>query len=373
MPTHIDIDGLRKRIRGKRLGVAATPATWMPGVGWLLDQLVEGGDVRGFLGLEHGLRGELQAGVTFGNYTDSRTGLPVFSIYDDRHSFPTDFLGGIDAVVFHAQDISHRAYSYKQALAHVLEDCAATGTELIVLDRPTPLGHLPAAGVAACQYFPLPLPMVIPLTLGELALWMRGVLGLDIDLNVLPVRDWSCQDGWPGHRLPWIPPSPNVPTLESVYAYACTWMIQSTNVSEGRGTCRPFEYVGAPFVNAQALTDTLNDNALPGVAFREIYFSPSFGKFAGEVCAGCQVVFLDRRALDPVRVTCAVLRELARLHPDRLTLDKGFDGRMGLGCWTPERLAAMDIDAYLERSRDDGSQFTEQAQPYRLYNGMLPK
>lgn len=368
MPSSIDIDGLREKTRGKRLGVVATPATWMPEVGWLSDRLVEWGEVHGFLGLEHGLRGELQAGVTFDNYTDSRTGLPVFSIYDGRHSFPTDFLDGIDAVVFHAQDISHRAYSYKQALAHTLEDCAATGTELIVLDRPTPLGHLPAAGVSARQYFSLPLPMVIPLTLGELALWLGGTRGLDTNLTVLPVRNWTRHDGWPGHGLPWIPPSPNVPTLDSVYAYACTWMIQSTNVSEGRGTCKPFEYVGAPFVDAQALTDALNSHALPGVAFREIHFTPSFGKFAGEVCAGCQMVLLDRRALDPVRVTCVVLKELARLHPDQLTLDKGFDTRMGLGCWTPDRLAAMDLDAYLERSRDAGRQFIEQTRPYMLYD-----
>ncbi|MBT4821140.1 MAG: DUF1343 domain-containing protein [Lentisphaerae bacterium] len=368
MPSSIDSDGLRGSVRGKRLGVAVTPAMWTPGVGCLLDQLVEWGDVRGFLGLEHGLRGELQAGVTFDNYTDSRTGLPVFSIYDDRHSFPIHFLASVDAVVFHAQDISHRAYSYKQALAHVLEDCAATGTELIVLDRPAPLGHLPPAGIAARQYFPLSLPMVIPLTLGELALWLRDVRGLDINLNVLPVREWRRQDGWPGHRLPWIPPSPNIPTLDSVYAYACTWMVQSTNVSEGRGTCRPFEYIGAPFVNAQALTDALSRHALSGVAFREICFAPTFGKFAGDVCAGCQMVLLDRRALDPVRVTCAVLKELARLHPDELTLDKGFDRRMGLGCWTRERLATMDVDAYLERSRDDGGQFAEETRPHRLYD-----
>jgi len=367
MSVEFDLDGLLERTRGKRLAVACPPAGWLPGRGLVADFLADRADVRGFLALEHGLRGELQDGVRFDSCTDARTGLPVFSFYGGTHTFPPEFLSEVDLVVFHAQDVSHRAYTYKQALADTLTVAARTDTAVLVLDRPSPLAHLGSRGPLLAQFFPAPLPVVLAVTLGELARWLRLRQELDVDLAVVPVRGWRRSMGWRETGLPWVPPSPNIPSLDSAYCYACTGILQQTNVSEGRGTCKPFEYFGAPFVDARRLVSALSTRALRGLLFREVYFQPAFGKYAGQTCAGAHLIIEAPAAVQPLRAMFAVLQELARLHPGRFELLPGFAAWLDNGTWDGQRLAALDIDAEIAAARPGVETFMDEMAPFLLY------
>ncbi len=365
-----DLDELIDRVGGRRTAVVTGPAGFLSGLGGFAEFATRALPVRGFLALEHGLRGELQDGVRFDRYMDPRSGLPVFSFYGSTPTFPEAFLREeVDVVVFHVQDVSHRAYTYKQALAATLEAAARTRTAVIVLDRPTPLAHLGAWGPLHAQFFPLPLPVGIPLTLGELALFLREKKGIEVDLAVIPAGNWDRGLRWADTGLPWVPPSPNVPSVDAVYAYACTGIVQATNVSEGRGTCKPFEYVGAPFVEAPALAAELNASGLPGVLFREVWFQPGFNKYAGEICAGVHLIFTDAAALGPLRTQLHLLRSLARLCPERFELKPGFGHWLDGGTWTVERVRCLDIPEYMARASAAAAAFMDVAECARLYEG----
>jgi uncharacterized protein YbbC (DUF1343 family) len=338
------LDGLVAKLgAGARVGVVCTPASLLEDGRDLIAALPRE-RVTAFLALEHGLRGELQDGVVFDSYVDRVTGLPVYSFYGSSQGVPPGFLEAVDVVVFCVQDVSHRAYTFKQALASLLSAAVAAGTPIVVLDRPTPLAHWGAWGPLCCQFFPVPLTVGIPFTLGELARCLVAELQLDVDLSVLAVRGWERSMAWPATGLAWVPPSPNVPTVTSAYAYALTGLLQATNVSEGRGTCKPFEFIGAPFLEAEPLAERLNSHGLPGLLFRPVYFQPQFGKYAGEVCAGVHVLIMDPLICGPMRAQLTILQEVARGRPETLKLTPGF-GRWldGAEDWSPERLRDLDV------------------------------
>lgn len=367
MAARFDLGALQKLLGRRRLGIACTPAGWVPGIGTLAEHLLATADVRGLLALEHGLWGELQDGVRFGPFVDPYHGRPVFSFYGDSRTFPHHFLTGIEAVVFHVQDVSHRAYTYKQALADTLAAAAETGTAVVILDRPSPLAHLGCRGPVAAQFFPVAIPILPGVTLGELALWLRSRLGLDVELTVIPVKGWRRSGLWSRTRLPWIPPSPNIPALDSAYCYACTGILQATTVSEGRGTCKPFEYFGAPFVDPVSLRRRLRDCRLTGVQFREVCFKPAQGKYAGQVCHGLHLMIEDREALEPLRVMFTILQELGRAWPDDVSLQTGFANWLDGAAWTASDLCELDIPACLERFTEQVESFAAQVEPHLLY------
>jgi uncharacterized protein YbbC (DUF1343 family) len=369
MPVRFAIDTLRQTLADQRVGIICTPAGWLPGMGALGDYLAAdpAADVRAMFALEHGLRGDLQDGVHFDSYTDQRTGLPVFSYYGGDRTFPRETLAELDVVVFHAQDVSHRAYTYKHTLADTLRACAGTRTRVIVLDRPTPLGHLPCQGPLGLQFYPVELPVVTPFTLGELGLYLRRELALDVQLEVIPVLDYYRDMPWDETGLLWAPPSPNIPSLDSCYAYACTGMLQHTTISEARGTCKPFEYFGAPWVEPQRLLQALSEQHLPGVVFREVWFTPAFNKFAGELCGGIHLGFVGHRAVDAMRTALTIVRELRRLYPREFHPIKGFGRWLDGTEWTAETTDAMDLEAFLARANAAGAQFRESIRDLLLY------
>lgn len=363
-----DLDGLAARLRGRRVGLVATPASWTFADGHLLDALLARGvDLRVLVALEHGFRGELQDGADVGRYADAATGLPVLSFYGAGRVTPEAMVADVDVLVFQVQDVTHQAYTFHQAMAELLAAAARTGKTLLLPDRPTPLAHLGPRGLTGTQFFPLPFPMLPGLTMGELATWLAAENGWTAALDVVPVSGWRRRDGWVRTGLPWIPPSPNIPTVASAYAYACTGLVQHTSVSEGRGTCKPFEYVGAPFLDGGRLAAALNALRLPGVAFRPLHFQPGFNKFAGQVCSGAQLLIRDFRRLDPPLVGLALLRECARQAPAEFALQPAFAAWLDNGAWTPERLAGLDLAAVRDRMRVDAAAFRHRTDPFRLY------
>jgi uncharacterized protein YbbC (DUF1343 family) len=368
MAVHFDLDGLVKRLQGRAVGVVAIPAGWLPGSGALHDLLPQRVDVKAMLALEHGLRGDLQDGALFDSYTDERTGIPVYSFYGGSgHTFPRSVFTDLDVVVFHAQDVSNRAYTYQQTLAATLAAAAETGTDVIVLDRPAPLAYLGNRGHLWTQFFPLPIPVIHGFTLGELGRWLVRRQRLPVCYELLPMQGWTRGLTWRETELPWIPPSPNIPFVDSCVCYSCTGIVQHTNVSEGRGCCKPFEYLGAPYVRSAALAERLNGAGLPGLAFREVFFQPAFNKYQGQVCAGVHVMVLDERQVDPLRSQLVLLKALAEMHPGQFELKSGFGRWLDGTEWTVQRLLDLDVDGFLAEAAAQAAAFTADMAPDLLY------
>jgi len=368
MAVFFDLDAVVRLLGKRSVGIISTPAGWVEGRGALADAMVGELSVTGLFALEHGIRGDLQDGVHFETYTDERTGIPVYSFYGGTgYTFPTAVMETLDVVLFHAQDVSHRAYTYKQTLAATLLAAAGTRTAVVGLDRPTPLGYMGNHGPLWNQFFPEPIPVIDAFTLGELGRWLVRRRDLDVDLEVIPAGNWRRDMTWRETGLPWIPPSPNIPFVDSAVCYACTGILQHTSISEGRGCCKPYEFVGAPFADGAAISRQLNALGLPGVAFREVYFTPAFNKFAGTLCAGVHLMILDERRVDALRTSFAILRAFATHAAAGFELTRGFGRWLDGTEWDAERLRDLDVEAFLTAAESQSEAFTQSMADDLLY------
>lgn len=287
-----------------------------------VDRLAEHPDIElvALFGPEHGVRGEAQAGEPVSTSHDVRTGLPIHSLYGDTRAPTAEMLSEVDAIVVDVQDIGVRYTTYLSTLAHVMTACAAKGIAVIILDRPNPLGGVMVRGNILKKGFESfvgihTMPILHGLTIGEFGrLWARD-MGLPKPV-VVEMEGWRRGDYFDDTGLPWVFPSPNLPTLDSVLIYPGTCLIEGTNLSEGRGTTRPFEVVGAPWLEPEILSDELGRLDVPGVAFRPVWFTPVFSKHAGTRCGGVQVHVTERHALETVEFGVLLLRLLKELAPD---------------------------------------------------------
>ena len=332
-------------VRGMRVGVITNPTGVDRAFRRTADVLTErGAQVVALFGPEHGYHGVEQAGVPVaGGARDPATGLPIYSLYQvrdgDAHVFgpPPGSLDGLDALVFDIQDVGARYYTYPSTLGILME---SVPLPFIVIDRPNPIGGVHIEGpILDLAYRSFvgryPVPVRHGLTLGELAtLVNRQFLGGKADLTVAPMEGWGREMQFEETGLPWVPPSPNIPTTETALLYPGTCLIEGTNLSLGRGTTRPFEVIGAPWVDPSALVDTLRGLALPGLAFRETYFKPAFDRFAGEVCGGVQIHITEeghRTGLPGiVRSGLHIVAAVLRLYPAAFAwLPAHFDRLIG--------------------------------------------
>jgi uncharacterized protein YbbC (DUF1343 family) len=272
---------------------------------------------------EHGLWGHEQDMERVAGAVDPFSGLEVISLYgDDAGSLKPrrESLSGLDAVVVDLQDVGSRYYTYVYTLSYVMEAAAETGVPVVVLDRPNPLGgeHVegpvldPGLASFVGRY---PLPVRHGLTVGELARFFNDALGIGCELRVVPLEGWSRADLFESTGLPWVAPSPNMPSLATARVYPGGCLVEGTNLSEGRGTTQPFELVGAPWLDGSELVERLRDQGLPGAIFRHASFRPMFGKHAGSPCGGVQVLVEDRCAFRPFATYLALLAEARRVSP----------------------------------------------------------
>jgi uncharacterized protein YbbC (DUF1343 family) len=272
---------------------------------------------------QHGFRGDKQDNmVSSPDFEDPLLQVPVVSLYGPRLDPPREALESIDVLLVDLQDVGTRVYTYQATLARVMAAAAPLGVKVAVLDRPNPIGGVQAEGNLlrpewASLVGPYPLPMRHGLTLGELARYYNVTHKLGCDLTVIPARGWGRQQYFDATGLPWVMPSPNLPTLEGAMVYPGQVLLEGTNLSEGRGTTRPFELFGAPFLEPRRLLRELRNYALPGVIFREVGFEPTFHKWQGELCRGFQLHVTDRRNFKPYFTTLALLAVIRRLYPDR--------------------------------------------------------
>jgi uncharacterized protein YbbC (DUF1343 family) len=264
--------------------------------------------------------------VGVGEAKDSVTGLPMHSLYGageaSLHPRP-EMLQGLDAVVFDIQDVGSRYYTYVWTLLHMMQACAPLGIEVIVLDRPNPIGGLDVEGGAIHDDYRsfvgrVSLPNRHGMTVGEIARMVNDTEGLGCRLSVVTLEGWSRDMYYDRTSLPWVLPSPNMPSLDTALVYPGMCLVEGTELSEGRGTTRPFEVCGAPYVSyaeAHALAEVLGKEDLPGVRFRPIVFAPTFHKFAGKRCGGIQLHVVDRKTFRPYLTGVAVVRAFRQLFP----------------------------------------------------------
>ncbi len=311
------------RIAGKRIGLIANPATVDGSLRHAVDLFYERAEIllEVLFGPEHGSRATAQDLIEVADSTDPKTGLPVRSLYGPNRVPSKDMLAGLDAVVFDVQDVGSRYYTYIWTMAYAMEACARDDLELIVLDRPNPLGGELVEGnlieASHTSFVGLyPIPNRHGMTSGEIARLVNDEFDVGCRLSVVSMNEWQRSQWFDETGLPWVMPSPNMPTLATATVYPGACLIEGTNLSEGRGTTRPFEIVGAPWVEPEKLVTELQEQQLPGVRFRPLGFEPTFHKFAGTTCGGVQQHVTNRGTYRPLRVGYALLIAMRRLWPD---------------------------------------------------------
>jgi uncharacterized protein YbbC (DUF1343 family) len=323
---------LRRPLAGKRVALLAHPASVTAHLTHSIDALAMLGDIRltAAFGPQHGLRGDKQDNmIESPDFVDPRHGIPAFSLYGKVRRPTPEMLESFDVLLVDLQDLGCRIYTFITTLRYVLEAAAQHGKSVWVLDRPNPAGR-PAEGLRLRGGWESfvgagPLPMRHGLTMGELANWFVAHLGLDLDQRVVPMEGWQPSKGpgfgWPVDRS-WINPSPNAPSVSMARCYAGTVMLEGTTLSEGRGTTRPLEVLGAPDIDARRLLEKMHALApgwIAGCRLRECWFEPTFHKHAGKLCSGLQIHVDDpgyaHEAFRPWRLVALAFKALRALQP----------------------------------------------------------
>ncbi len=336
---------------------------------------------------EHGLRGtEDRENIASG--IDAKSGLPVYSLYGQQTMAPPDsILRNLDALVFDLQDIGTRTWTYVGAMVYSMRAAARAHKPIIVLDRPNPItGYIiegpvldsslanpeDPAPLRPGQAFALwPIPLRHGMTIGELALYYNDVLKIRADLHVIPMQGWRRDVWFDLTGLPWVKPSPNMPSLQSAMLYPGLVAFESTNLSVGRGMPDAFQRVGAPWLNAAATVAILRDREIPGVRFYVESFTPvapSDGKYSGQTIPGIRILVFNRSALQAARVGATLLWAINKTAGSKLTIDnRGFDLRFGSSRVREALLRGEDPDVLIDREYKSAYAFRERTRQYLIY------
>ncbi len=304
---------------GKRVGVVCNPASVDHGFGHIADRIaaLPGVTLATIFGPQHGFRSDVQENmIESGHAEDTRRRVPVYSLYSDTRIPTPEMMAGIDVLVIDLQDVGTRIYTYIYTMAYCLTAAKRDGVKVIVCDRPNPIGGTQVEGPMLEKGFEsfvglYPIPMRHGMTIGELARLFNDHFGIGANLEVLTMTGWTRGMYHDDARAPWVMPSPNMPTLDTAIVYPGTVLFEGTNVSEGRGTTRPFELAGAPWVTDERFADALNARDLPGVHFRPALFEPTFHKHAATSCGGVQI-HVTNRAVFPAVQAGVLLTEAFR-------------------------------------------------------------
>ncbi len=277
--------------------------------------------VSALFGPQHGIRGETQDNmIEWSSFRDKKTGIPVHSLYGKMRKPSPEMLRDIDIMVIDLQDVGSRYYTFIWTMALVMEACKEQNKAVVILDRPNPINGKTIEGPVLQQKYSSfvglqKLPIRHGMTIGELGLYFKDAFYHELAIDIIPMLGWK-RDMWFDHTgLPWVLPSPNMPTLDTAAVYPGMCLLEGTNISEGRGTTRPFEIFGAPFIDPEVLTAKLNDIRLPGVIFRPLHFLPTFQKHAGKLCGGAQIHITDRDKFRPFKTASSILKAVHDIYP----------------------------------------------------------
>ena len=313
------VSRLPKLLRGRRVGLLCHQASVTRELTHAVDAiaLIRGARLTALFAPEHGIAGAAQDHARVGSLRDRSTGLPVWSLYGRQLAPSPAMLAEIDTLVVDLQDVGSRYYTFVWTTALCMQACARARVPVVVLDRPNPLGGLVMEGNLPDPRFAsfvglYPLPARHAMTVAELAAYLNATHSLGCNLAVVPMDGWRRAMTWEDTGLPWVAPSPNMPTPDTARVYPGGCLIEGTNLSEGRGTTRPFELLGAPFLDGRRLARALARRDLPGVTFRAAAFQPAFHKYEGQLCHGVQLHVTDPARFKPFATYLAVIVEARR-------------------------------------------------------------
>ncbi|MEO8268898.1 MAG: DUF1343 domain-containing protein, partial [Aureliella sp.] len=319
---------------------------------------------------EHGFEGKLDV-EKIGDSQDASTGLKVYSLYGPTRKPTAEMLSNLDAVVFDIQDIGCRFYTYVSTMGESMRAAAEHGKRFVVLDRPNPIngqdmaGPMLDAGLESFVGFHH-LPVRHGMTAGELAQMFKAELKLELDLQVVRCEHWQREDYWEATGLSWTNPSPNMRSLTEATLYPGVGLLETTNISVGRGTDTPFEQIGAPWIDARKLASELSAHRLPGVIFVPVEFTPKSSKYAGELCHGVNIAIIDRARFEPLHVGFALAGALRKHHADRWET-KDLNRLLGNTQVEQTILAGKSLREVVELSQAGIKDFAQRRQPFLLY------
>lgn len=373
------LDNDYKQFTGKRIGLV----TNMTGVNERLvptiDLFHEHPDINltALYGPEHGIRGEAKEGQKVESFIDDQTGLPVYSLYGKTRKPSKEMVDLVDVIVFDLQDIGSRYYTYIYTMAYVMEACAAYGKQFVVLDRPNPVSGLSMEGNLVEEDVRsfvglLPIPNRHGMTVGELAFLFKHEFDYSCDLTVIPMEGWERSMYFDDTGLFWVPPSPNTTTIDMNILYTGTCLVEGTNLSEGRGTTKPFEWIGAPFINGQALAKAFNAKNVAGVLARPLTFQPTYQKYDGETCHGIQLHIENRQTIHSLKTGITLLEIIAEMYPDDFQFIKNENNKyfFDLLAGTKrlrEAILNKETALYFEESDREREAFKKIRENYLLY------
>jgi uncharacterized protein YbbC (DUF1343 family) len=374
-----------ERLEGARVGVVCNHASVNRRFEHIVDCLLraEGVTVKAIFGPQHGFRSDVQDNmVETPHGEDAARRVPVYSLYSETREPTADMLRDIDALVIDLQDIGARIYTFIYTMANCLRAAARHGIPVIVCDRPNPIGGVEVEGQSLTPGFEsfvgqFAIPMRHGMTVAELAALFNEHFGIGASLELARMERWHRSMYADRTGLPWVMPSPNMPTLDTAVVYPGTVLLEGTMLSEGRGTTRPFELVGAPWIDAERLAGALNALELPGAYFRPAVFEPTFQKHARRSCGGCQIHVLDREAFRPVVTGVAVIQTFYRLDPSSFAWrpppyeyehDKSpIDILAGSDLLRRQIETDVPLEEIIEGWREDEEAFHRVRAPYLLY------
>jgi uncharacterized protein YbbC (DUF1343 family) len=306
------------QLEKQRVGIVSNPASVDAQLRHIVHVLAGHPTVRlaAIFGPQHGYRADVQDNmIETGHTKDDARRVQVYSLYSETREPTAEMLSGVDVLVVDLQDVGARIYTFIYTMANCLRAGRKHGVPVIVCDRPNPIGGVKIGGPMLRPGYEsfvgqFPIPLRHGMTIGELARFFNDACGIGADLRVIPMEHWRRPMYFDETGLPWVMPSPNMPTLDTAIVYSGTVLFEGTNISEGRGTTRPFELIGAPWVDPELVADKLAAYRLPGVHFRPVRFEPTFQKHARTACGGCQIHVLDRNAFKAVESAVAILAEI---------------------------------------------------------------
>ena len=374
-----------ERLQGARVGVVCNHASVNRRFEHIVDCLLraEGVTLKAIFGPQHGFRSDVQDNmVETPHGEDAARRVPVYSLYSETREPTADMLRDVDALVIDLQDIGARIYTFIYTMANCLRAAARHGIPVIVCDRPNPIGGIEVEGQSLASGFEsfvgqFAIPMRHGMTIAELAALFNEHFGIGASLELARMERWHRPMYADRTGLPWVMPSPNMPTLDTAVVYPGTVLLEGTMLSEGRGTTRPFELVGAPWIDAERFAGALNALELPGVYFRPTVFEPTFQKHARRTCGGCQIHLLDREAFRPVVTGVAVIQTFYRLDPSSFAWrpppyeyehDKPpIDILAGSDLLRRQIETDVPLEEIVEGWREDEEAFHRVRTPYLLY------
>ena len=374
----------RPLVAGRRIGVLCNPASIDGSFRHSADVLFDDPEVTlaAIFGPQHGFRADLQDNmIETPHRRDARRQVPVFSLYSEVREPSAEMLAGLEALVVDIQDVGTRVYTFIYTVANCLRAAARHGLPVIVCDRPNPVNGVDVEGNLLREGYTsfvgqFPIPLRHGMTVGELALLFNRHFGIGADLHVVQMEGWRREMYFDDTALPWVMPSPNIPTLDTAVVYPGAVLFEGTKLSEGRGTTRPFELIGAPWIDGERLADAMNGRRLSGVHFRPAFFEPTFQKHARQGCGGCQIHVVDRELFKPVRTAVELIEEFHRQDPARFAWAEPpyeyerektpIDVLYGSDRLR-QAIAGASVPALLDSWRPEEDEFRRVRAPYLLY------